>query len=50
MPEYVRSDNGADFVAKELMQRLRKIGTGAPYIEPGSRLENPYCARCGMSA
>ena len=35
-PENIRSDNGPEFVAKELRQWLTKVGTGTLYIEPGS--------------
>ncbi len=43
IPENIRSDNGAEFVAKELRQWLAKVGTGTLYIEPGSPWENGYC-------
>jgi putative transposase len=43
VPENIRSDNGPEFVAKELRQWLRKVGTGTLYIEPGSPWENGYC-------
>ena len=36
IPENIRSDNGPEFVAKELRKWLANIGTGALYIEPGS--------------
>jgi putative transposase len=36
IPENIRSDNGPEFVAKELRQWLAKVGTGTLYIEPGS--------------
>jgi transposase InsO family protein len=42
-PENIRSDNGPEFVAKELRKWLANIGTGALYIEPGSPWENGYC-------
>jgi transposase InsO family protein len=42
-PENIRSDNGSEFVAKELRKWLANIGTGALYIEPGSPWENGYC-------
>ena len=42
IPEYIRSDNGPQFVAKELRQWLSKVGTGTLYVEPGSPLENCY--------
>jgi len=43
IPEYIRSDNGPEFVAKELRNWLAKVGTGTLYIEPGSPWENGYC-------
>ena len=38
----IRSDNGAEFVAKE-WKWLAKVGTRTLYIEPGSPWENGYC-------
>ena len=43
IPENIRSDNGPEFVAKEVRQWLAKLGTGTLYIEPGSPWENGYC-------
>jgi len=43
IPEHIRSDNGPEFVAKELRNWQGKIGTGTLYIEPGSPWENGYC-------
>jgi transposase InsO family protein len=43
IPEYIRSDNGPEFIAKELRQWLARLGTGTLYIEPGSPWENGYC-------
>ena len=43
IPEYIRSDNGSEFVAKELRRWLAKTGTSTLYIEPGSPWENSYC-------
>ena len=43
IPENIRSDNGPEFVAKELRKWLAKVGTGTLYIEPGSPWENGYC-------
>jgi putative transposase len=43
IPEHIRSDNGPEFVAKELRSWLAKVGTGTLYIEPGSPWENGYC-------
>jgi transposase InsO family protein len=43
IPEYIRSDNGPEFIAQELRKWLAKVGTGTLYIEPGSPWENGYC-------
>ena len=43
IPEQIRSDNGPEFIAKELRQWLANLGTGTLYIEPGSPWENGYC-------
>ena len=43
IPEHIRSDNGPEFVAKELRKWLAPVGTGTLYIEPGSPWENGYC-------
>ena len=41
--EYIRSDNGPEFIAKQLRQWLAKVGTRTLYIEPGSPRENGFC-------
>jgi putative transposase len=41
-PEYIRSDNGSEFTAKEVRQWLSNIGVQTLYIEPGSPWENGY--------
>jgi transposase InsO family protein len=43
IPEHIRSDNGPEFVAKNLRQWLRNTGSKTLYIEPGSPWENGYC-------
>ena len=43
IPEYIRSDNGPEFVAKELRQWLAQTCSATLYIEPGSPWENGYC-------
>ena len=43
VPENIRSDNGPEFVARELRKWLTNVGTGMMYIEPGSPWENGYC-------
>lgn len=42
-PEYLRSDNGPEFVAKRLRQWLQNAGVITTYIEPGSPWENGFC-------
>jgi transposase InsO family protein len=42
-PEYLRSDNGPEFVAKKLRKWLHDVGVITAYIEPGSPWENGYC-------
>jgi len=43
IPEHVRSDNGPEFVAKDLRKWLADTGAKTLYIEPGSPWENGYC-------
>ena len=43
IPEYIRSDNGPEFVAKDRRQWLAETGARTLYIEPGSPWENGYC-------
>lgn len=42
-PEYIRSDNGAEFTAKALMRWLRKLKVATLFIEPGSPWQNGFC-------
>jgi len=42
VPEYIRSDNGAEFTAKAVQSWLKKTGVKTLYIEPGSPWENGY--------
>lgn len=43
IPEYIRSDNGPEFIAKDLRKWLSSIGVKTAYIEPGSPWENGFC-------
>ena len=43
LSEHVRSDNGSEFVARNVRQWLGNIGVKTLYIEPGSPWENGYC-------
>lgn len=42
-PDYIRSDNGAEFVARKLRKWLGNLNVNTLYIEPGSPWENGYC-------
>ena len=42
LPEYIRSDNGPEFVAAQLRTWLQRLGVGTLFIEPGSPWENGY--------
>lgn len=42
VPEFIRSDNGPEFVAKAVQDWLEKKKCGALFITPGSPWENPY--------
>lgn len=41
--EHIRSDNGPEFVARNVRSWLDRIGVKTLYIEPGSPWENGYC-------
>lgn len=43
VPTHMRSDNGPEFIAKELRKWFKDIGVNTSYIEPGSPWENGYC-------
>ena len=42
-PAFIRSDNGAEFVAKKVRDWIAAVGAKTAYIEPGSPWENGYC-------
>jgi transposase InsO family protein len=42
VPEYIRSDNGPEFTAKEIRKWLAAVGVKTLFIEPGSPWENGY--------
>ena len=42
-PEYIRSDNGPEFVAKSVRNWISAVGEKTAYIEPGSSWENGFC-------
>jgi hypothetical protein len=43
VPDFIRSDNGPEFIATNLKAWLAKLKVGTLYIEPGSPWENGYC-------
>jgi len=42
-PDYIRSDNGPEFIAEAVKEWLAASGVKTLYIEPGSPWENAYC-------
>ena len=42
-PQYIRSDNGPEFIALALRKWITDVGNQTAYIEPGSPWENGYC-------
>ena len=42
VPEHIRSDNGPEFVARDLRKWLANTGAKTLYIEPGSPWENGF--------
>ena len=42
VPEYIRSDNGPEFVSRQIRYWLKASGVQTLYIEPGSPWENGY--------
>lgn len=42
VPDFIRSDNGAEFTAKAVRSWLEGVGVRTLYIEPGSPWENGY--------
>lgn len=41
-PEFIRSDNGPEFIAQAIKDWIAEKGMKTLYIEPGSPWENPY--------
>ncbi|MBM4205008.1 MAG: IS3 family transposase [Gammaproteobacteria bacterium] len=41
-PDYIRSDNGPEFVARSLKNWMQSKAIGSHYIEPGSPWQNAY--------
>jgi transposase InsO family protein len=42
VPQFLRSDNGPEFIAQALRRWLAGLGVGTLYIEPGAPWENGY--------
>ena len=42
-PEYIRSDNGAEFIAQKVRAWIGAVGAQTAFITPGSPWENGYC-------
>ena len=42
IPDYIRSDNGPEFTAKQVRTWLQRVGVKTLFIEPGSPWENGY--------
>jgi len=41
-PNYIRSDNGSEFIARQVRQWLEELGVETMYIEPGAPWQNGY--------
>jgi transposase InsO family protein len=42
-PEYIRPDNGPEFIAEKVRSWITAVGAKTAFIEPGSPWENGYC-------
>ena len=42
VPQFIRSDNGPEFIAKEVQSWLEEMGIGTIYIDPGSPWRNAH--------
>ena len=42
-PEFIRSDNGPEFIAEKVRTWIAAVGAKTAFIEPGSPWENGYC-------
>ena len=43
VPDFIRSDNGSEFVAQAVRDWIAAVGAKTAYIEPGSPWKNRYC-------
>ncbi len=46
VPQYIRSDNGAEFTARAVQEWLQALQVQTLYIEPGSPWEKDYASHC----
>lgn len=42
-PEFIRTDNGVEFIAKKVQAWIRTVGAKTAFIAPGSPWANGYC-------
>jgi len=42
VPQFIRSDNGSEFIAKEVQHWFEELGIGTIYIDPGSPWQNGH--------
>ena len=42
-PAFIRSDNGPEFIAQAVRDRIAAVGAKTAYIEPDNPWENGYC-------
>lgn len=42
VPKYLRSDNGSEFIARQVQDWFREMGIGTIYIDPGSPWQNGH--------
>ena len=53
VPKHIRSDNGPEFIAKEIRKHAQRTGLEMLYVEPGAPWENGFAesfsADCGTS-
>jgi putative transposase len=45
-PEFITSDNGAEFIAKKVRSWIGAVGAKTAFITSGSPWENSYCESC----
>lgn len=43
IPTHMLSDNGPEFITKQLVKWFKRLGVNTSFIEPGSPWENGYC-------